>query len=213
MKLLEQLERACRTMNFSEATQECYRRWVEDYLRYHYRRSGKWVHPGDLRETGTEQFLTHLAVDRRLAASTQSQALCALVFLYRAVLKAPLGEFSAIRAKRPVRLPTVLSVAEVRRVLESLQPKSVHGRMASILYGGGLRVSECCALRIMDLDLDRRQLLIRNSKGWKDRFVPLPARSIDRLERHLQVLAEQHARDADRGEAWGWAPVPVSLEH
>ncbi|HEY2783746.1 MAG TPA: site-specific integrase [Fimbriiglobus sp.] len=127
MKLLEQVAAACRVRHFAPATVDVYGHWVEDYLRFHFRLAGRWVHPRELREGGVERYLTHLAVDRDLSASSQNQAVCALVFLYREVLKEPLGEFAAVRAKRPQRLPTVLSVAEVCRKLAAFgryTPKS-----------------------------------------------------------------------------------------
>ena len=114
MKLLDQLDAACRTMNFAQATRVCYRHWVVDYMQFHRRRAGAWVHPRELREEAVEAYLSFLAVRRELSASSQSQALCALVFLYKAVLQAPLGRIAAFRARRPERLPTVLSVMEVR---------------------------------------------------------------------------------------------------
>ena len=156
MKLLDRLTIACRTMNFAAATEECYRHWVEDYLQYHRNQAGRWVHPDQLREEAVEFYLTHLAVGRELSASSQSQALCALVFLYTRVLRQPLGELRAVRAKRPVRLSTVLSVDEVRRVLNEMRVHPVHGLIGQLLYGGGLRVSEGCELRVMDIDFDRR---------------------------------------------------------
>ena len=106
---------------------------------------------------------------RKLAASSHSQALCALVFFYREVLGVPLGRLSAIRAKRPERLPTILSADEVRRILAILDRHPTHGLLAGLLYGCGLRVSEGCTLRVMDLDFQRRQILIRCAKGYKDR--------------------------------------------
>ena len=120
MKLLERLSAACRTMNFAKSTEACDSAWVEVYLRFHRQQEGKWVHPDPLREPAVERFLTDLAVRRKLAASSQSQALCALVFFYREVLGVPLGRLLAIRAKRPERLPTILSADEVRRILAIL---------------------------------------------------------------------------------------------
>jgi integrase len=166
-----------------------------------------------LREAGVERYLTHLAVDRDLSASSQNQAVCALVFLYRDVLKEPLGEFSAVRAKRPQRLPTVLSVDEVRRVLTALGRHPTFGLMGQLLYGGGLRVGECCELRVMDLDFDRRQVWVRDGKGGKDRAVPLPAVALGPLRGHLESVKRTHDRDAAKGPDWGWAPVPAGVEH
>jgi integron integrase len=213
MKLLEQVAAACRTMNFARSTEECYTAWVEHYLRFHRRKRGVWVHPRDLREGDVEAFLTHLAVDRRLSAGSQTQALCALVFLYKSILRAPLGTLTAVRAKRPERLPTVLSVSEVRRLLAVLDQHPWHGLLARLLYGAGLRVSEGCTLRVGDLDFDRQQVLIRSAKGFKDRPVPLPHAVADPLARQLDRVRLFHVRAVAKGPAWGWAPVPTSLAH
>src|SRR5262245_18011599 len=107
MTLEQQFHAACRTMNFASTTEHCYWRWIIDYLRFHKKCNGRWTHPEILREPEVETFLSDLAVRRRLASSSQTQALCALVFLYEAVLKQPLGELAAIRSNRPDRLPTV----------------------------------------------------------------------------------------------------------
>ena len=122
-----------------------------------------------------ESFLTHLAVRRRVAASTQNQALNAVVFLFRDVVKKDIGEFDAVRAKRPIRLPTVLSQEEVRRVPAAMEPGSMHSLMAHLLYGSGLRLMECCTLRVMDADPERGQIVVRAGKGNKDRVTMLPA--------------------------------------
>ena len=132
-------------------------------MQFHRRRAGKWVHPDHLREAEAEDFLTHLAVDRRLAASSQSQALCALVFLYREVLGQPLGRLRATRAKRPERLPTVLSREEVKRILSALT--GVNRLLADLMYGAGLRVMEALRLRVKDVDFGQRHLLIRDRQG------------------------------------------------
>ena len=133
-----------------------------------------WVHPCDMTSTDVEPFLTHLAVRRQVSASTQNHALNALVFLYRDVLRSELGDFKAVRARRPIRLPTVLSPAEARRVLLAMDPAGVHVVMAGLLYGSGLRLLECSALRVMDLDLERGQITVPAAKGDKDRAAPLP---------------------------------------
>lgn len=213
MKLLDQLSAACRTMNFARSTEECYRNWVLDYLRFHKVRAGQWVHPQQLRELEITHYLSYLAVQRKLAASSQSQAMCALVFLYRAVLKQPLGEIEAFRAARPKRLPTVLSLDEVRRLMKAMDHHPVQGLLARILYGGGLRVSEGCSLRVMDVDFDRKQILIRGAKGFKDRAVPLPASVESDLRRQREVVHHRHAQAIANGPEWGWAPVPLSVEH
>lgn len=213
MKLLDQLAAACRTMNFARATEACYLAWVEDYLRYHRRVAGQWVHPQHLREAAVEAYLTHLAVDRQLSASSQSQAMCALVFLYRAVLRAPLGRIAAFRAKRPERLPTVLAPDEVRRVLDVLGRHPVNGLLARLLYGCGLRVMEGCTLRVGDVDFARRQILVRGAKGFKDRAVPLPETATAALRVQAGRVKDRHDRARAAGPDGGWAPVPTSLAH
>jgi integron integrase len=213
MKLLDELTVACRTMNFAPATEECYRAWVVDYLQFHRTPDGEWIHPQSLREPAVELYLGELAVRRELSASSQSQAMCALVFLYKAVLKEPLGRIEAFRAKRPERVPSVLSVGEVRRVLDELEREPMLGLLGQLLYGGGLRLGEGCALRVMDLDFERRQMLVRGGKGGKDRAVPLPGKCLETLEQHLACVRRQHERDCAKGPDWGWAPVPPSVHH
>ncbi|CAN5456294.1 hypothetical protein BH11PLA2_BH11PLA2_32080 [soil metagenome] len=213
MKILDQLVMACRTMNFAPATESCYLSWVDQYLRYHRDLNRAWVHPHELHEPAVQLFLSHLAVNRQLSASTQTQAMCALVFFYREVLRQPLGEIHAFRAKRPERIPTVLSVDEVRRVLTELDRQPTLGLLGRLLYGGGLRVSEGCELRVMDLDFDRRQIVIRCGKGFKDRLVPLPEKCTGPLRQHLERVKLQHDRDCAKGPEWGWAPVCDSVRH
>jgi integron integrase len=213
MKLLDELTVACRTMNYAPSTETSYRRWVEDYLRFHHDQAGRWVHPRELREPAVQLYLSSLAVNRRLSATTQTQALCALLFLYQHILGEPLNEIAAFRGKRPERVPTVLSVGEVRRVLDELNRHPYFGLMAQLLYGGGLRISEGCELRVMDLDIDRKQMIIRGGKGYKDRAVPLPVKCLDHLHQHLDSVKLQYETDCAKGPEWGWAPVPASVEH
>src|SRR5262249_60086090 len=123
-------------------------------------------------EAEGEEYLTHLAVERDVSASTQHQALCALVFLYRQVLDRPLGRINAVRSKRPERLPVVLSPAEVRRLLDEVQgADGLYRLRACLLYGSGLRLFECCQIRYHDLDLGRRQILVPAGQGANDRVV------------------------------------------
>jgi integron integrase len=213
VKILDQLVMACRTMNFAPSTETCYLSWVEQYLRYHRDLNRKWIHPNELREPAVESFLSHLAVHRQLSASSQSQAMCALVFFYQQVLQQPLGQIAAFRAKRPVRVPTVLSADEVRRVMAELDRQPTMGLLGRILYGGGLRVSEGCELRVMDLDFDRRQIAIRCGKGFKDRLVPLPEKCFVPLRHYLDKVKWQHDKDCAKGPEWGWAPVCDSVRH
>jgi len=146
-------------------------------------------------------FLSHLATERRVAASTQNQALAALLFLYRDVLGLTVGWLDTmVRAKRPARVPTVLSREEARRVL-----KAMHGTprlVAQVLYGAGLRLSEACALRVKDVDLDRRELVVRHGKGGRDRLTMLPESLVEPLREHLERVRALHRRDlaAGRGQ-------------
>jgi integron integrase len=163
-----------------------------------------------------EAFLTHLARDRRLSASSQNQAICAIVFLYKQVLGEELGEdhlgrFEAERSKRPVRVPTVLSVDEVRSIVEALSPRSMHRLMIELLYGTGMRVSECCMLRRRDLGFDRSQIIVRGGKGDKDRIVMLPRALRGRLAEQCRRVRAQH--DHDLAHGGGFAPVHDSLVH
>jgi len=182
-KLLDQLADVLRAKHYSYRTEQAYISWVRGpwvrrFILFHNKR-----HPREMGAVEIEQFLTHLAVEGRVSASTQTQALCALLFLYKYVLKIDLPSLDAVRAKRPKRLPVVLSRSEVRQLLEAME--GAHGMyrvMASLMYGAGLRLMECCRLRMKDVDLGRRQILVREAKGDKDRAVPLP----DSLRGHLE---------------------------
>jgi len=211
MKLLEQVHQVCRTKHYSPRTEASYTHWIVRFLRFHHDAVGTWTHPREMSAEHIESFLTHLAVVRRVAASTQNQALNAIVFLFRDVLEVQIGEFDAVRAKRPVRLPTVLSQDEVRRVLAAMEMGSMHALMARLLYGSGLRLMECCTLRVMDVDVDRGQVVIRAGKGEKDRVTMLPVSLRGAVSLQSERVARQHAIDVRQGR--GWAPVPDSVEH
>ena len=211
MKLLDEVHNACRRQHFAATTEQVYCRWIEEFLRFHRQRLGSWKHPGEMGEREIESFLTNLAVNRKLAESSQNQAFGALLFLFRVVLKRELGNISALRAKRPERLPAVLSIDEVRRLLLAIRTNTPVRLMVELLYGCGLRVKECCTLRVMDVDLDRKQVTVRAGKGKKDRATVLPGAAREPLERQRQYVSEMHRRDVKRGR--GYAPVPTSVEH
>jgi integron integrase len=211
MKLLTEVHAACRQQHFAKSTEQTYCRWVEEYVRYHKDRTGAWQHPAELSEREIEAFLTHLAVNRKLAESSQNQAFGALLFLYRFVLKRELGDISALRAKRPERLPTVLSVGEVRRLLAAIEEGTTIRLMVELLYGCGLRIKECCTLRVMDVDLDRKQVTVRGGKGKKDRATVLPATTREALAKQRERVRQIHERDVRRGR--GYVAVPTSVEH
>ena len=188
MKLLERLAIVAKRRRLSPLTVECYQRWVREFLVFH-KRGDQWRRPAELGGAEVEAFLNHLAQERRVAASTQNQALNGIVFLYSRVLAGEveedhLGRFAAERAKRPGRVPTVLSTNEVRRMISAMQGGSLHQLMVELLYGTGMRVMECCTLRVRDLDFDRGQIVVRSGKGDKDRVVMLPASLLghERLE-------------------------------
>ncbi len=198
-RLREQVRRVIRTRRYSRRTEKSYWYWIRYFIRFHGLR-----HPAEMGEAEVRQFLTWLATERRIAAATQNQALNALVFLYAKVLETPLGEIGDIvRAKRPPRLPVVLTDSEARAVIDQL--KAPYWLMASLMYGAGLRVTECARLRHKDLDFSRRVVTVRDGKGGKDRTTLLPAPLIAPLREHIdQIERRQCARSA-------LAQVPVSL--
>lgn len=187
----------------SPRTVEAYTYWVRRYVRFH---GGR--HPRQMAEAELTAFLSHLASERHVAASTQNQALAALLFLYRDVFETPVGWLDAmVRAKRPARRPTVMSLEEVRRVLEAMD--GVSRVVAMVLYGSGLRLMEGCALRVKDVDLDRCELVIRHGKGGRDRLTMLPATLVPVLERHLERVKALHRRDLAAGR--GGVALPDAM--
>lgn len=214
MKLLESVHAACRTMRYAPTTEDVYSRWIVEFLTFHKDRRGHWVHPDQLREEGVEQFLSHIAVNRQLAGSSQTQAMCALLFLYKHVLKAPLGTLAAVRGKRPDTLPAVLSPVEVQRVLDQLRAlHPTHGLIGQVLYGAGLRISEAVSLRVRDVEFERGVLAIRFAKGAKDRSTPLPVSLQSALQMQVSRVRHLHERELRRGPDAGWAPIHISLQH
>lgn len=211
MRLLDQFRESCRLRHLAPKTERVYVHWVEEYCRFQHQQTGEWRHPADLGESEVAAFLTHLAVNRGIAESTQNQALSALLFLYRNVLKRSLQGIDACRAQRPSRLPTVLSSDEVRRLIRAMPADGVARTMVELMYGTGLRVSECCTLRICDLDFDRGQIIVRSAKGKKDRVTVLPHALVERLKKQIAFVTARHERDRRRGH--GYAPVPTALEH
>lgn len=168
LKLREQLHAIIRTKHYSLRTEKTYWYWIRYFIRFHRLR-----HPRDMAEAEVAQFLTWLATHQNVAAATQNQALNALVFLYKHVLQQPLQHIDGIaRAKKPRKLPVVLSHEEAISVIAQLPPP--HRLIASLMYGAGLRVSEACRLRIKDVDFNLHRLMIRSSKGSKDRTTLLP---------------------------------------
>jgi integrase len=184
-KLLDQVRARLRTLHYSIRTEEAYANWITRFILFHHKR-----HPRDMGGPEVEAFLTHLAVEGQVAASTQNQALAALLFLYQQVLEMELPRLDAVRAKRPERLPVVLSRDEVRAVLDGMAGS--YRLMAGLMYGSGLRLLECCRLRVKDIDFARRQITVREGKGDKDRAVPLPRSLEPGLQRQVEHVQELH---------------------
>lgn len=196
-RLLDRLRHAIRLRHYSPRTEECYVEWITRFIRFHGMR-----HPQTMGAPEIEMFLTDLAVQGHVAASTQNQAFCALLFLYQQVLAVELPRLDALRARRPKRLPVVLGPAEVRQLLEAVRGgDGVFRLMAGLCYGAGLRREECCRLRVHDLYLDRAQIVVRHGKGGKDRVVMLPKTAQPDLERQLAWRRHLHERDLASGLA------------
>jgi integron integrase len=201
--LLNAMSQQLQLRHYSERTRHCYLRWVIRYIRFHRVR-----HPAELGREDVVEFLSALAIRSNVSSSTQNQAMAAIAFLYGEVLKKPLEELEEIaRAKRPTRLPVVLTRAEVREVMQHLDgvPKLV----VTLLYGAGLRVLECLQLRVKDIDFGSHEILIRSGKGGKDRMTMLPTAAETLLRDHLAEVRVLHARDLKRGG--GRTDVPNAL--
>ncbi|MDQ3816058.1 MAG: integron integrase [Acidobacteriota bacterium] len=202
-KLLEQVRDAVRTRHYSIRTEEAYIRWVRQYILFCGMR-----HPSELGAQDVSAFISHLAVERKVAASTQTQALSALLFLYREVLGLPIGWVDDIeRAKRPKRLPVVFTREEVKAVLSQLRAEM--WLMASLLYGSGLRLMECVRLRVKDLDFAQLQVTVREGKGSKDRITMLPPSLVEPLRRQLERARALHEMDVREG--FGHVYLPYAL--
>ncbi len=202
-RLLDRVREAIRTRHYSRRTEKTYVAWIRRYILFHGKR-----HPTEMGAAEITRFLTSLAVDGKVAAATQNQALSALLFLYRDVLQQKIPWLDGVvRAKRPQRLPVVLSCDEVRAVLERLD--GVPRLMAFLLYGAGLRLLECARLRVKDVDFTFNQITVRGGKGNKDCVTMLPATAKADLARHLEVVRAQHRLDLARGA--GWVELPGAL--
>jgi integron integrase len=206
-RLLERVRAKARTRHYSPRTERAYVDWVRRFVRFHGRR-----HPSTMGEREIAAFLTHLATERRVSASTQNQALAALLFLYRHVLGIHLDLIEGIQsAKRPVRLPIVLSQADVRAVIGALRGTS--RLLALLMYGAGLRVSECVGLRVKDVDFGRCEVLVQGGKGNKDRRVPLPRVAVPPLRAHLARVKAGYLADLRRGIRITPLPEGLSVKY
>lgn len=216
MKLLNQIDLVARRLRLSPNTIDAYSSWIRAYLGFCAAARGGWTHPTKLGTADCEAFLNDLVLRRRLSASSQNQALNALVFLYKHVLENTipqdhLGKFALLRSTRPKRIPTVLSADEVSRVIAALPEKGNSRLLIQLLYGTGLRVGEACMLRLRDIDFARAQVIVRAGKGDKDRIVMLPATLIRSLRDQGDAVERQWRLDVQRGG--GYAPVPDALLH
>ena len=203
LRLMDQVRQVLRYHHYSYRTEQTYCDWILRFIKFH----GSQKHPKEMGKFEIEAFLSHLATNRRVAASTQRQALNALVFLYRHVLDQPIGDnIAPVKAKRHRRPPLVMAKSEVRQVLN--QMKGTHLLMAKLMYGGGLRVMECLRLRVMDLDFAKSQVYIRG-KGGKDRLTTLPPSIYDDLKAHLLRVKKLYEADLDAG--YGDVYLPEAL--
>jgi integron integrase len=203
-EILERARRLMRFKHYSIRTEETYVNWIKRYLDFH---QGQL--PAQLDETAIEKFLTHLAADLNVAASTQNQALNALLFFNKEVLSRQLGEFGAYaRAKRPRRLPVVMSREEVQRVLSGLE--GTYQVIAKLLYGTGMRLMECVRLRVKDVDVGKSIITVRDGKGQKDRVTMLPESLKPALHEHLKRVKLLH--EADLKDGFGRVYLPFAIE-
>ncbi len=185
-KLLEQVRQAIRTRHYSYRTEKAYVHWVKRYIFFHNKR-----HPMEMAEPEIGQFLSSLATDGHVSASTQNQALNALLFLYHEVLNKKIGLVEGVvRAKRSQRVPVVLTKEEAKNVINHMS--GVPRLMGLLLYGAGLRLMECCRLRVKDIDINQNEIIIRSGKGNKDRHTMLPGTVREPLIQHLRVVKGQH---------------------
>lgn len=209
-KLLDQVRERIRVKHYSIRTETQYVHWIKRFIFFHGKR-----HPREMGAAEVEAFLTHLAVAGGVAAATQNQALSALLFLYREVLGVALPWLDNVtRAKKPQRLPTVLTPGEVKAVLDRIAGgDGVYALMARLLYGTGMRLMECVRLRVKDVEFTRREILIRDGKGGKDRVTMLPEAMIQPLVAHLERRRRLYDDDRAAGRAEVWLPDALARKY
>ncbi|MHB1301622.1 MAG: integron integrase [Burkholderiales bacterium] len=206
-KLLDLVRDRIRAKHYSFRTEESYVGWIKRFIFFHGKR-----HPREMGAKEVEAFLSHLAVGRKVSASTQNQAKSALLFLYKEVLEIKLPWLENItQAKIPQRLPVVLTVSEVQSVLSNLA--DTWWLMASLLYGSGLRLMECVRLRVKDLDFEMKQIVVRDGKGFKDRVTMLPDSLAGRLKEHLARVENLHRDDLQNGLGEAWLPEALARKY
>jgi integron integrase len=203
VKLLDQLRDSLRRRHYSIRTEQAYVDWARRFILFHNKR-----HPAQMGSREVEAFLNHLAVRKNVSSSTQNQALCALLFFYRAILNRELEDLRNVRARKPDRLPAVLSKDEALRVINSMSGETQ--LVAKLLYGGGLRLLECLRLRVKDVDFGQQCILVREGKGAKDRITVLPQNVVAPLREHLERVRQLHKSDLASG--FGAVYLPHALE-
>jgi integron integrase len=209
VKLLDRMRNALRVGQYALDTEKAYVDWARQFILFHGKR-----HPQEMGALEVEQFLTHLAVKRHVSPSTQKQALCALVFLYETVLGMELGQLMPVRGRHGDRIPVVMSRAEVPLVLQRVEGAGgMYRLMCDLIYGSGLRVRECCRVRVKDLDFDRRQLVVRNGKGDHDRVTVLPTRLVEPLRQQVERVARLHDEDLAEGYGAVWLPPALRRKY
>lgn len=206
-KLLEQVRFVLRVKHYSLKTEQSYIHWIKDFIHFHNKR-----HPKDMAGKEISEYLSHLAVKEKVSASTQNQALCSIVFLYKQVLGIDLENFQEIQwAKKPKRLPVVFSAGEAREVLSKL--KDTSWIMAMLLYGAGLRLTECLQLRVKDIDFDYKQITVRSGKGEKDRVTLLPGKLIKPLKKQIEFVKKVHEFDLKNGYQSVYLPYALEKKY
>ncbi|CAN1209170.1 Integrase [Tumidithrix helvetica PCC 7403] len=203
-KLLDRVRDAIRVKHYSYQTEKTYVQWIRRYILFNGIR-----HPSEMGGAEVNSFLTYLAVEENVAASTQNQALCAILFLYKHVLQQELDLcLDTVRAKRPRNLPTVLTVDEVLAIIQNLS--GVYQLLVKLLYGSGMRLNEALQLRVKDVDFSQQQIVIRDSKGMESRITMLPKSIVEQLQVHLEGVKHLHHQDLDKG--YGVVNLPFALE-
>lgn len=205
-KLLDQVRNKIRLLHYSYKTEVAYVEWIKRFILFHNKR-----HPLEMGTPEIEKFLTHLAIDRRVSASTQNQALHAILFLYRQILHKELAPVNALRAKKTVHIPTVLTHTEAMNVI--MRMAGVYRIIAQILYGGGLRLMECMRLRVKDIDFERRTITLRDTKSDRDRVTVLPMNVIEPLRLHLLKVRAQYEEDLAYGRADVELPYALAAKY
>ncbi len=206
-QLIDQMRDAIRRKHYSIRTEEAYIGWVKKFIFYH-----KKEHPANLKEKDIGDFLTHLAVQKNVAASTQNQALSAVLFLYKEVLQIDLKPLpDSVRAKRPQKLPVVFTVEEVKKVLSRMD--GVNWLMAGLMYGAGLRLMETVRLRVQDVDFGYMQTLVRDGKGQKDRITMLPDSLKQPVKQHIEKVKYLHQQDLENGYDGVYLPFALSRKY